>query len=115
MYVCSLCDKISTLAYHLINHYATVHEHCICGLCDKNVTHGDNLGNHIIIIHLSQVWLNFQRSQDQTNNNQEGANSRINRALKQTHPSPMVLLCFVYQELRTAETQAATAAVGHPR
>ena len=33
-----------------------------------------------------QVWLNFERNQDLTNNNQEATNSRINKDLKQTHP-----------------------------
>ena len=62
-----------------------------------------------------QVWLNFERNQDLTNNNQEATNSRINKDLKPTHPSPMILLCFVYKELRDAEMKAAAAVVGQPR
>ena len=61
------------------------------------------------------VWLKFERNQDLTNNNQEATNSRINKDLKQTHPSPMILLCFVYKELRDAEMKAAAAVVGQPR
>ena len=61
-----------------------------------------------------QVWLNFQRSTDLTNNNQEGMNSRINKELKQTSPSPGLLLCFIFKQLKMAETQAAEAAVGCP-
>ena len=62
-----------------------------------------------------QVWLNFQRSGDETNNNQEGMNSRINKELKQTNPSPGILLCFIYKQLRCAETQRAEASVGQTK
>ena len=61
-----------------------------------------------------KVWLNFQRSQDLTNNNQEGMNSRINKELKQANPSPGLLLCFIYKQLRGAESQAAQSSVGCP-
>ena len=34
------------------------------------------------------IWYVFGRSEDLTNNNQEGFNAKFNRELKETHPSP---------------------------
>jgi hypothetical protein len=41
-------------------------------------------------------------------------NSRINKELKQANPSPGLLLCFIYKQLRGAESQAAQSSVGCP-
>ena len=35
-----------------------------------------------------RIWNVFGRSEDLTNNNQEGFNAKFNRELKETHPSP---------------------------
>ena len=43
---------------------------------------------------------------------QEGYNARTNRALKQTHPSPGILLCHIRNEIKLAEQKLAQARVG---
>ena len=50
-----------------------------------------------------RVWNCFGRSEDLTNNNQEGYNSKLNKELKETHPSPGVLLCHVKSQITLAE------------
>ena len=59
-----------------------------------------------------QVWNCWSRSEDLTNNHQEGYNARTNRVLRQTHPSPGILLCHVKAELKLAEQLVAQARVG---
>ena len=41
----------------------------------------------------------FGRSDDLTNNNQEGYNSKFNKELKETHPSPGILLCHINSQI----------------
>ena len=50
-----------------------------------------------------RIWNVFGRSEDLTNNNQEGYNSKINKELKETHPSPGVLLCHIRSQSILAE------------
>ena len=50
-----------------------------------------------------QVWNCWSRTEDLTNNHQEGYNAKTNRVLRQTHPSPGILLCHVRSELKLAE------------
>ena len=38
-----------------------------------------------------------------TNNNQEGYNSKFNKELKETHPSPGILLCHIKARITLAE------------
>ena len=40
------------------------------------------------------IWNTWTRTGDWTNNNQEGFNSKMNKELAQSHPSPGILLCF---------------------
>ena len=42
----------------------------------------------------------------------EGYNARTNRALKQNHPSPGILLCHIRNEIKLAEQKLAQARVG---
>ena len=42
-----------------------------------------------------RVWNTFGRSEDITNNNQEGYNSKFNKELKESHPSPGLLVCHI--------------------
>ena len=58
------------------------------------------------------VWNCFGRSEDLTNNNQEGYNSRINKELKETHPSPGVLLCHVRAQIILAEEKLIAIKAG---
>ena len=58
------------------------------------------------------VWNCWGRSDDLTNNNQEGYNSRTNRTLRQIHPSPGILLCHVRSEIKLSEQTAAQARNG---
>ena len=58
------------------------------------------------------VWNCFGRSEDLTNNNQEGYNSRINKELKETHPSPGVLLCHVRAQIILAEEKLVAIKTG---
>ena len=55
------------------------------------------------------VWSTWGRKDDWTNNNQEGYNSKMNRELKQQHPSPGILLCFLKQQITSAEYKIAEA------
>ena len=59
-----------------------------------------------------QVWNCWSRTEDLTNNHQEGYNAKTNRVLRQTHPSPGILLCHVRSELKLAEQLLAQARVG---
>ena len=59
-----------------------------------------------------QVWNCWSRSEDLTNNNQEGYNAKTNRCLRQIHPSPGILLCHVRSEIKLAEQTAAQARNG---
>ena len=47
-----------------------------------------------------------------TNNAQEGYNSRTNKTIKQTHPSPGILLCHIRNEIKLAEQTARQARIG---
>ena len=63
------------------------------------------------------VWSTWGRTDDWTNNNQEGFNSKMNRELKQQHPSPAILLCFLKKQITSAEYKIAEAntAIAGPR
>ena len=50
-----------------------------------------------------RVWNTFGRSEDLTNNNQEGYNSKFNKELKETHPSSEILLCYIKDQITLAE------------
>ena len=58
------------------------------------------------------TWNCWGRSEDLTNNHQEGYNARTNRLLRQIHPSPGILLCHVYSEIKLAEQTRIQAKVG---
>ena len=76
----------------------------------------------VFLQYISEFWLNgpfppstwncWGRSQDLTNNHQEGYNARTNRILRQTHPSPGILLCHVYSEIKIAEQTRTQARFG---
>ena len=59
-----------------------------------------------------QVWSTWSRSDEFTNNNQEGFNSRMNRDLKQKYPSPGILLCFLNKQIGDAEIKVTKATIG---
>ena len=63
-----------------------------------------------------RVWNCFGRSEDITNNNQEGYNSKFNKELKDTHPSAGILLCHIKAQITLAEERVVrvTAAVPKP-
>ena len=50
-----------------------------------------------------RVWNCFGRSDDLTNNNQEGYNSKFNKELKETHPSLGILLCHINSQILLSE------------
>ena len=50
-----------------------------------------------------RIWNVFGRSDDITNNAQEGYNSKFNKELNVTHPSPGVLLCHLRSQIVLAE------------
>ena len=60
------------------------------------------------------VWSTWKRTGDFTNNNQEGYNSRLNKELKQQHPSPGILLCFLRRQIILAEYTSTESKVGDP-
>ena len=49
------------------------------------------------------VWNVFGRNEDLTNNNQEGYNAKMNRELKETHPSPGILLSHIRSQIKLSE------------
>ena len=51
-----------------------------------------------------QVWNCHSRKVDLTNNNNEGHNSYLNNAIKETHPSPAKFTVAIVKELTMAET-----------
>ena len=59
-----------------------------------------------------QVWNCWSRTEDLTNNHQEGYNAKTNRVLRQIHPSPGILLCHVRAEIKLSEQLVAQARVG---
>ena len=59
-----------------------------------------------------QIWNCWSRSEDLTNNNQEGYNAKTNRTIRQVHPSPGILLCHVRSEVKLAEQLLSQAKVG---
>ena len=61
------------------------------------------------------VWNTWKRTEDYTNNNQEGFNSKMNKELKQQHPSPGILLCFIRNQIILAEHKKCEAKVGQPK
>ena len=61
------------------------------------------------------VWSTWKRTSDWTNNNQEGFNSKMNKELKQQHPSPGILLCFVRKQIILAEHKMTESRVGEPK
>ena len=60
------------------------------------------------------VWSTWKRTSDYTNNNQEGYNSKMNKELKQQHPSPGILLCFLRKQIILAEYNTAESKLGDP-
>ena len=60
------------------------------------------------------VWSTWKRTSDYTNNNQEGYNSNMNKELKQQHPSPGILLCFLRKQIILAEYNTAESKLGDP-
>ena len=61
------------------------------------------------------VWSTWKRTGDYTNNNQEGFNSKMNKELKQVHPSPGILLCFLREQIILAEHKMCEAVIGVPK
>ena len=62
-----------------------------------------------------RVWNTFGRSDTLTNNNQEGYNSKFNKELKETHPSPGILLCHVKDQIILAEEKMVRVAAAVPK
>ena len=62
-----------------------------------------------------RVWNTFGRSEDLTNNNQEGYNSKFNKELKETHPSPGILLCHVKDQITLAEEKVVRVKAAVPK
>ena len=62
-----------------------------------------------------QTWNCWSRSEDLTNNNQEGSNSKINKTLSQNSPSPALQLCNVVKQIREAHDLLARITVGIPK
>ena len=50
-----------------------------------------------------QVWNCFERLEDLTNNNQEGFNSKINKEIKQIHPTPGQLAMYIKKQIKLSE------------
>ena len=61
------------------------------------------------------VWSTWKRTDDYTNNNQEGFNSKMNKELKQHHPSPGILLCFIQKQIILAQHKLSEAKVGEAK
>ena len=61
------------------------------------------------------VWNTWGRTDDYTNNNQEGYNSKMNKELKQIHLSPGILLCFLRDQIILNEIKMVEAVVGEPK
>ena len=70
----------------------------------------------VFIPYIENTWINGQfppgiwncnaRSEDSnTNNNQEGYNSRINKELKQIHPNPWILTSFIKKQIKLSEQE----------
>ena len=49
------------------------------------------------------VWNVFGRDEDLTNNNQEGYNAKMNREIKEIHPSPGILLSHIRGQIKLSE------------
>ena len=58
------------------------------------------------------VWSCYNRSDDLTNNNQEGFNSKINKELKQIHPNPWILVSFIKKQIKLSEQEILKAENG---
>ena len=61
------------------------------------------------------VWNTWGRKDDYTNNNQKGFNSKMNRELKQIHPSPGILLCFLRDQIILNEVKMLESIAGEPK
>ena len=59
-----------------------------------------------------RTWNCWSRSEDLTNNNQEGYNSKTNKTLDQNYPSPGLQLCNVINQIREAHDILARIKVG---
>ena len=59
-----------------------------------------------------RTWNCWSRSEDITNNNQEGYNAKTNRTLNQINPSPGLQLCTVINQIREAHDLLARIKVG---
>ena len=59
-----------------------------------------------------QVWNCFSRTDDLTNNNQEGFNSKINKEVKQIHPTPGQLAMFIKKQIKLSEIDVMRADSG---
>ena len=62
-----------------------------------------------------KVWIVFGRSDDLSNNHQEGYNSKFNKELNVTHPSPGVLLCHVKSQITLSEEKLIQIQAGLKR
>ena len=62
-----------------------------------------------------RVWNCFGRSEDLTNNNQEGYNSKFNKELKETHPSAGILLCSIRSQIILAEEKLVRIIAAVPK
>ena len=58
------------------------------------------------------LWNCFRRKRDNTNNHSEGYNSKLNRELKQVHPTPWISLNFITKQITLSETDAMKADSG---
>ena len=59
-----------------------------------------------------QVWNCFKRTEDLTNNNQEGFNSKINKEVKQIHPTPGQLAMYIKKQIKLSEIDIMRADSG---
>ena len=61
------------------------------------------------------VWSCWGRSEDLTNNNQEGFNHKINTDIPQVHPPPALLLCYIKAELTMGAIKLLSVRNGQPQ
>ena len=62
-----------------------------------------------------RVWNTFGRSEDLTNNNQEGYNSKFNKELTETHPSAGILLGYIKDHITLAEEKVVKVKAAVPK
>ena len=59
-----------------------------------------------------RTWSTFERSEDLTNNAQEGYNSKFNKEVKESHPAVGIFMCHIKGEVAMAEDRVAKMMAG---